>query len=98
MPKSSISTPQKTPSPTPPNNTQRHLARWLHVHGVSLVIGSHPHVVQPVEYVTHDGDTTGITAYSLGNFISNQSRPGTDRGICRPPYHESLAALFRAEP
>ena len=22
----------------------------------------------------------------------------TDRGICRPPYHESLAALFRAEP
>lgn len=67
---------------TTPNNAQRHLARWLHIHGVSLVIGSHPHVVQPVEYVIHDGDTTGITAYSLGNFISNQSRPGTDRGIC----------------
>jgi poly-gamma-glutamate synthesis protein (capsule biosynthesis protein) len=42
--------------------------------GASAVIGSHPHVLQPIEtYVTHDGRNT-VIFYSLGNFISNQAR------------------------
>ena len=67
---------------TTPNARQRQLARWLRTRGVDMIIGSHPHVVQPVEYATCGEDTTGLVAYSLGNFISNQSRPGTDRGLC----------------
>ena len=66
---------------TSPNATQQGLARWLHANGVDIVIGSHPHVVQPVEYVKQGEDTTGITVYSLGNFISNQSKRYTNGGI-----------------
>lgn len=59
-----------------PARTQRKLAEFLHSKGVDLVVGSHPHVVQP--YVATD---SLITIYSLGNFISNQSKPHTDGGI-----------------
>ncbi len=59
-----------------PSFTQRKLAQFLHRNGVDLVIGSHPHVVQPT--VATDEQ---ITVYSLGNFISNQRRAHTDGGI-----------------
>ena len=64
-----------------PNSTQRGLADWLHASGADIVVGSHPHVVQPVEYTMTAGDTTGITVYSLGNFISNPSKRYTNGGI-----------------
>src|SRR5690606_12538216 len=42
--------------------------------GFDAILGHHPHVLQPVEiYETKDG-RVGFVAYSLGNFISNQSR------------------------
>lgn len=66
---------------TSPNATQKGLARWLHDNSADIVIGSHPHVVQPVEYTTQGTDTTGVTVYSLGNFISNQSKRYTTGGI-----------------
>ena len=50
-----------------PNESQRQIAEYLSSLGVNVIIGSHPHVVQPVEYI---GDT--LVIYSLGNFISNQ--------------------------
>ena len=60
-------------------------ARRLIAGGVDVVLGSHPHMVQPVKYVTAeaaDGTTrTGLVAYSLGNFISNMSKQYTDSGI-----------------
>lgn len=65
-----------------PNHYQRKLGKWLHSHGVDIIIGSHPHVVQPIKPFLQGNDTTGIIVYSLGNFISNQSFPGTDGGIC----------------
>ena len=37
--------------------------------GVDLIIGAHPHVVEPVEYI-NNGRT--LVIYSLGNFISDQ--------------------------
>jgi poly-gamma-glutamate synthesis protein (capsule biosynthesis protein) len=46
--------------------------------GASVVVGHHPHVLQPVEtYKTQDGRNT-IIFYSLGNFLSNQSRTYVD--------------------
>lgn len=46
--------------------------------GASVVVGHHPHVLQPVEtYRTADGRNT-IIFYSLGNFLSNQSRTYVD--------------------
>jgi len=46
--------------------------------GASVVVGHHPHVLQPVEtYKTADGRNT-VIFYSLGNFLSNQSRSYVD--------------------
>lgn len=52
--------------------------------GADLVIGGHPHVVQPAKYFkTAEGARldTGFVAYSLGNFVSNQYKRYTDAGI-----------------
>jgi poly-gamma-glutamate synthesis protein (capsule biosynthesis protein) len=46
--------------------------------GASAIVGHHPHVLQPVEtYQTQDGRNT-VIFYSLGNFLSNQSRTYVD--------------------
>ena len=59
------------------NAQQRALARLLFEHGTDAIIGSHPHVVQPV---TLNGDGT-LAVWSMGNFISNQRKRYTDGGI-----------------
>ncbi len=68
-----------------PDREQRELARFCVHRGADLIIGSHPHVVQPMEIVyrhTADGDSVGCpVVYSLGNFISNQRKRYTDGGI-----------------
>lgn len=63
-----------------PSREQRELADWLLEQGVTHVIGSHPHVIQPMEMRT-DGNRQHVIVYSLGNFISNMSAPGTDGGL-----------------
>ena len=46
--------------------------------GASVIVGHHPHVLEPVEtYTTQDGRDT-VIFYSLGNFLSNQSRTYVD--------------------
>jgi poly-gamma-glutamate synthesis protein (capsule biosynthesis protein) len=46
--------------------------------GASVIVGAHPHVLQPIEtYWTQDGRDT-VIFYSLGNFLSNQSRSYVD--------------------
>ena len=50
-----------------PNYSQKRIAQYLSSLGVNLIIGHHPHVVQPISYIN---DT--LVIYSLGNFISNQ--------------------------
>lgn len=58
------------------NGMQRRMSDFLHSHGVRTVIGTHPHVVQPV--VACDA---GTTAFSLGNFVSNQRMRYRDSGM-----------------
>jgi poly-gamma-glutamate capsule biosynthesis protein CapA/YwtB (metallophosphatase superfamily) len=67
-----------------PDSTQRNLATRLLNNGVDAIIGSHPHVVQPVARVsgTVGGKSRDLyVAYSLGNFSSNQRDRYTDSGI-----------------
>jgi hypothetical protein len=46
--------------------------------GASVIVGHHPHVLQPIEtYTTADG-RMAVIFYSLGNFLSNQSRNYVD--------------------
>ena len=60
-----------------PNRYQKRLAKFLINSGVDIVIGSHPHVIEPMFF---DKNSSIIVAYSLGNFISNQQRTGRDGG------------------
>ena len=59
-----------------PTDSEKEIANYLSSLGVNLIIGHHPHVVQPVSYI---GDT--LVIYSLGNFISNQLSIGLNPGI-----------------
>lgn len=51
------------------SQSQTNIANYLSSLGVNLIIGAHPHVVEPVEYI-NNGKT--LVIYSLGNFISDQ--------------------------
>ncbi len=50
---------------------QEALADKLFTQGVDIILGSHPHVVQPAQLQEYDGKTKFV-AYSMGNFLSNQ--------------------------
>ena len=62
---------------TLPSKEQREMAAWLLSHGVDHVIGGHPHVAQPLE-LRNDG--RNLVAWSMGNLVSNQSKPNTYGG------------------
>jgi poly-gamma-glutamate synthesis protein (capsule biosynthesis protein) len=56
-----------------PSDNQILVAKALNEAGVDVIFGSHPHVVQPIDFIVNDS-TQHMTfvAYSMGNFISNQ--------------------------
>ena len=63
------------------NARQRQIAAFLARKGCHLIVGSHPHVVQPLAKIpVIDRDSVPV-AYSLGNFISNQRDRFRDGGI-----------------
>ena len=51
-----------------PTDLEKKTAKFLTENGVDVIIGTHPHVIQPVEFI---GNT--LVIYSLGNFISAQT-------------------------
>ena len=59
-----------------PNSTQEELSDFLFENGVDIILGSHPHVLEPMKKRTitlNDGTTKdGFVIYSLGNFVSGQ--------------------------
>ncbi|NJN41410.1 MAG: CapA family protein [Flammeovirgaceae bacterium] len=60
-----------------PNMSQKRIAEFCFKHGVKLVIGSHPHTLQPMEWRK---ESDQLVAYSLGNFISNLTPRFKDNG------------------
>lgn len=63
-----------TENSTSVSDYQREYVKLFSDLGVDIVIGTHPHVLQPVEWV--ENETTGkkmLVYYSLGNFISHQT-------------------------
>lgn len=64
---------------TSPSNSQKAMAQRLCDLGVDVIVGSHPHVLQPIELLTStDGTRQTLCAYSLGNFLSNQRADNID--------------------
>lgn len=57
---------------TVPAKWQVELSQTLCNAGVGLIVGHHPHVLQPIEtYVSEDGSHEMLVYYSLGNFLGN---------------------------
>lgn len=55
-----------------PTDEQREWAEFFVEYGADLIIGTHPHVIEPLEYIKSADGTMVPVYYSLGNFISNQ--------------------------
>lgn len=55
------------------NNWQQQIAQKLCDMGVDVIVGGHPHVIQPIELLTSsDGQRKTVCLYSMGNSVSNQ--------------------------
>lgn len=65
-----------------PNNAQRSTADFLEALGVDMIIGGHPHVIQPMEFRPNRyfPQKQVLLIYSLGNFISNMKKTDTRGG------------------
>lgn len=66
-----------------PNKYQKNIVRVAVESGADIIIGTHPHVIQPLQYfktnnLKHD---SGLVAFSLGNFISDQRWQYSDAGV-----------------
>ena len=77
---------------TSPDTWQKTIAQKLSNLGVNMIIGSHPHVIQPVELIhSEDGENTTVCLYSMGNCVSNQRQEIMDS--C-PTGHTEDGTLF----
>lgn len=61
---------------TDPSSYQQTIAQNMCDLGVDVIVGGHPHMIQPMELLTSatDGSHTTLCLYSTGNFLSNQRR------------------------
>lgn len=69
---------------TKQNSYQERIAQFLFDHGADIILGGHPHVLQPMELRTLERDGAerqGFVCYSLGNFISSQVYDLTDTTV-----------------
>ncbi len=57
---------------TKPSAEQKELAEKMCQWGVDLIVGAHPHVIQPMEWITSENGNKMLVYYSLGNFVSRQ--------------------------
>lgn len=63
-----------------PNDYQKKYESFCYELGVDMVIGNHPHVVQPIEFKPVDNEQK-LTVWSLGNFVSNMQIRYTRGGV-----------------
>ncbi len=77
---------------TTENSRQNELAQGLCDRGVDVIVGGHPHVIQPIEMLTaEDGEHKTICIYSLGNAVSDQR---VERMDSCPSGHTEDGVLF----
>lgn len=57
---------------TAPSSYQIDFARQMSEAGADLILGTHPHVPQPVEWITSEDGQETLCYYSLGNYVSTQ--------------------------
>ena len=77
-----------------PNANQTAMAQKLCDLGVDVIVGGHPHVVQPVDLLTSstDSEHKTIVLYSMGNAVSNQRKEEMQKSD--PTGHTEDGVLF----
>lgn len=55
-----------------PNADQKELAAFAAEQGADIILGHHPHVLQPPEWIQNTDGSQSLVFYSLGNFLSGQ--------------------------
>ena len=63
-----------TEDETMPNEYEKQWAAYLMEQGVNVIIGGHPHVLQPYGRLTDDKGNETVVFYSLGTFVSTQQK------------------------
>ncbi|MDR1024590.1 MAG: CapA family protein [Treponema sp.] len=82
-----------------PSGEQKRLARFLADNQVDLVIGHHPHVLEPYEFLDRPDGQKTLCFYSLGNFISAQTTGPTQLGglaFVRIKHHDAKITIEKA--
>lgn len=85
---------------TTPSLAQKETADFLFSQGADIIIGSHPHVVQPMHLLNEVVGKEQLVVYSLGNFVSNQRKDYTDGGVMlrvELSKKDSLTSITKAE-
>ncbi len=57
-----------------PDDEQKQYAKIMADNGADVIIGHHPHVLQPIEWIESEGGNKTLCVYSLGNFLHEQDR------------------------
>ncbi len=74
---------------------QKKLAQMMCMYGADLIMGSHPHVIEPVEWIETENGNKALVYYSLGNYVSRQKEATNLLGalaevkICENAYGET---------
>ncbi len=63
-----------------PNDFQKYWAELFTENGADLILGTHPHVIQNIEWIHAENGNKALCYYSLGNFVSNQQYTDTVLG------------------
>lgn len=63
-----------------PNEEQRKLANIMVENGADLIIGTHPHVLESIEWIVSDNGNQALCYYSIGNYTSSQDKTATMLG------------------
>ena len=82
---------------TKPSDVQRKIATLCINNGADMVIGTHPHVLQNIEFVEKEGKQKMI-AYSLGNFLSNMDQKNTDAGVILNVAYDTMKGVVDINP
>lgn len=79
-----------------PNKQQKEVAKFLFENGVDVIIGSHPHILQPMIYTPENAtEKEKLLVYSLGNFVSNQRTSPRDGGAMYEIVFEKIDGEIR---
>lgn len=63
------------------NKSQTKLAQMMCENGADLIMGSHPHVIEPVKWIESENGNKALVYYSLGNYVSRQKEANNLLGI-----------------